>query len=423
LRIDIITIGNELLNGDLADTNTQRFAKSLRKLGLFVGAAQTVVDRVDDIVAAFALAASRSDAVLVSGGLGPTSDDLTLECAAKFAGVDLVTHTPTVERLNERFAARGLRMTDNNLRQAQVPAGADVFDNPVGTAPHVQLQVDRAEQKTRFFFFPGVPSELERLVADYLVPWLGEHAPVRRYRSKVFKTFGKTESGVAALLEPGGAVGGIRTDPRMHIAYRAHFPEIQVSLHVDEPDEAEAERLLEEAAAFVRTTLGDVIFSERSDMGLVDVVAQRLIERGETLSLAESCTGGLVAKLCTDLAGSSRWFVEGFVTYANAAKVGRLGVDPATIENEGAVSEAVARAMAQGARRVAGTDWALSLTGIAGPDGGRPDKPVGTVHMALAGPAGPDDVTHLMRRFPFDRDRNRMVAAYQVFDMLRRALG
>ncbi len=416
MRIDIITIGNELLNGDLADTNTQRFAKSLRKLGLFVGAAQTVVDRVDDIVGAFALAASRSDAVLVSGGLGPTSDDLTLECAARFAGVDLVTHAPTVTRLNERFAARGLRMTDNNLRQAQVPAGADVFDNPVGTAPHVQLQVGT----TRFFFFPGVPSELERLVADYLLPWLGEHAPVRRYRSKVFKTFGKTESGVATLLEPGGAAQGIRTDPRMHIAYRAHFPEIQVSLHVDEPDEGEAERLLEEAAAFVRTTLSDVIFSERSDMGLVEVVAQRLIERGETLSLAESCTGGLVAKLCTDLPGSSQWFTEGFVTYANAAKVGRLGVDPATIENEGAVSEAVARAMAEGARRVAGTDWALSLTGIAGPDGGRPDKPVGTVHMALAGPAG---VTHLMRRFPFDRDKNRLVAAYQVFDMLRRALG
>lgn len=422
LKIDIVTIGNELLNGDLADTNTQRLAKVLRGLGLFVNAAQTVVDRIDAIVSAFQLAASRADLVLVSGGLGPTSDDLTLEAAASFAGVPLETHEPTVTRLRERFASRGLRMTDNNLRQARVPRGAEVFDNPVGTAPHVQLQVGQVGQlghtgPSRFFFFPGVPSELTRLVDDYLVPWLVEHAPIRRYRSRLYRTFGKTESGVAALIEA-GLPQELARDPRLHVAYRAHFPEIQVSLHVDEPDGAAAESLLSAVDAVVRAQLGDVLFSERAELGLVEVVAGQLLARGETLSLAESCTGGLVAKLCTDLPGSSRWFREGFVTYANESKTARLGVDAALIAEHGAVSEPVARAMASGARAAAGTDWALAITGVAGPDGGSPDKPVGTVHFALA---GADGVRHLTRRLPFDRDKNRVVSAYQALDMLRRA--
>lgn len=410
MRIDILTIGNELLNGDLADTNTQRLARFARARGLFIQAAQTVPDTLEAIVAALGRAAARADVVLVSGGLGPTSDDLTLEAAARFAGVELVVHTPTVQRLEARFAERGLTMTPNNLRQARVPADAEVFDNPVGTAPHVQLQVGA----TRLFFLPGVPHELARLADEYLGPWFERHAPVRRYRSAVFRTFGKTESAVASLIE-----SAVTPDPRMHVAYRAHFPEIQVSLHIDEADAGEAERLLLATSAVVRERLGDIVFSERADEGLVEVVAAALVARGETLALAESCTGGLVARMCTDLPGSSRWFLEGFVTYSNAAKSGRLGVAPELIDTHGAVSEAVARAMAEGARRVAGTDWALSVTGIAGPDGGSAEKPVGTVHLALAGVHG---TTHLARRFPFDRNRNRTLSAYAALDLLRRAL-
>lgn len=410
MRIEILTIGNELLNGDLADTNTQRFARFARARGLFIQAAQTVPDRLDAIVKALTDVASRADLVLVSGGLGPTTDDLTLEAAARFAGVELTTHAPTVARLEARFAERGLTMTPNNLRQAQVPATAEVFDNPVGTAPHVQLQVGA----TRLFFFPGVPHELSRLCDDYLGPWLERHAPIRRYRSAIFRTFGKTESAVGTLIER-----ALSPDPRMHIAYRAHFPEIQVSLHIDEPDADEAERLLIASSAIVREQLGDILFSERADDDLIEVVAKSLSSRGETLSLAESCTGGLVARMCTELPGSSRWFLEGFVTYANTAKTGRLGVPPELIEAHGAVSEPVARAMAEGAKRVAGTDWALAITGIAGPDGGSAEKPVGTVHLALAGPEG---TTHLLRRYPFDRSRNRTVSAYAALDLLRRAL-
>lgn len=410
MRIEILTIGNELLNGDLADTNTQRLARFARARGLFIQAARTVPDTLSAIAEALAHAAARADLVFVSGGLGPTSDDLTLEAAARFAGVELTTHAPTVARLEARFAERGLTMTPNNLRQARVPATAEVFDNPVGTAPHVQLQVGA----TRLFFFPGVPHELARLCDDYLGPWLEDHAPIRRYRSAVFRTFGKTESAVASLIE-----SALTPDPRMHIAYRAHFPEIQVSLHIDEPDADEAERLLLASSAVVRERLGDIVFSERADEGLVEVVAEALSTRGETLSLAESCTGGLVARMCTELPGASRWFLEGFVTYANTAKSGRLGVAPELIEAHGAVSEAVARAMAEGARKVAGTDWALSITGIAGPDGGTAEKPVGTVHLALA---SADGTTHVLRRYPFDRSRNRTVSAYAALDLLRRAL-
>ncbi|HRE90127.1 MAG TPA: CinA family nicotinamide mononucleotide deamidase-related protein [Myxococcota bacterium] len=410
MRIEILTIGNELLNGDLADTNTQRLARFARARGLFIQAAQTVPDTLEAIVDALALAARRADLILVSGGLGPTSDDLTLEAAARFAGVELTPHAPTVARLEARFAERGLTMTPNNLRQARVPATAEVFDNPVGTAPHVQLQVGA----TRLFFFPGVPHELARLCDDYLGPWLEENAPIRRYRSAIFRTFGKTESGVASLIER-----ALTPEPRMHVAYRAHFPEIQVSLHVDEADADEAERLLLASATIVREQLADIVFSERADEGLVEVVARELTARGETLALAESCTGGLVARMCTELAGASRWFLEGFVTYSNTGKSGRLGVDPALIEAHGAVSEAVARAMAEGAQKVTGADWALSITGIAGPDGGTADKPVGTVHLALA---GPDGTTHLSRRYPFDRSRNRTVSAYAALDLLRRAL-
>jgi len=408
-RIEILTIGNELLNGDLADTNTARLATTLRARGLSVRRGQTVPDVIDDVVEVLAAAAGRADVVLVSGGLGPTEDDLTLEAAARAAGRPLVLHEPTLERIKARFSARGFPFTANNTRQAMVPEGAEVFDNPVGTAPHVQLVMGRA----RCFFFPGVPSELERLAADYLVPWLDAHAPVARYQSRIFRTFGRTESQVATLLER------LPRDPRMHVAYRAHFPEIQVSLHVETEDAEAGRALLVERAAFVRQALGDIVYSEDAGRSLVAVVADMLGERRQTLAVAESCTGGLVAKLCTDLAGSSAWFVEGAVTYANDAKVRRLGVAPELIAAHGAVSEAVCRAMAEGARATSGADWGLGVTGIAGPSGGTEAKPRGLVYVAVAGPDGTKVVE---RRWPFDRDRNRLVSAYAALDLLRRAL-
>jgi len=414
--IEIVTIGNELLNGDLADTNTARLATLLRARGLAVRRGQTVPDVMEAIVSAFELAASRAEVVLVSGGLGPTEDDLTLAAAARFVGRPLVLHAETLARIEGRFAARKIPFTPNNRQQAMVPEGADVFDNPVGTAPHVQLAVRGAadgDRVTRFFFFPGVPSELARLADDYLAPWLDAHAAVRRYQSRIFRTFGRTESQVATML------AALPRDPRMHVAYRAHFPEIIVSLHVEDDDVEAGAALLADRAAGVRRALGDIVYAETSDDTLVSVVARALVARAETLALAESCTGGLVAKLCTDLAGSSAWLREGLVTYSNEAKVARLGVDPGLIAEHGAVSEAVCRAMAEGVRRTSGADWGLAVTGIAGPGGATETKPRGLTYLAVAGPSGTRVVE---RRWPFDRDKNRVVSAHAVLDLMRRAM-
>jgi len=409
MHIEVLTIGNELLNGDLADSNTQRFGTLLRDLGLPVRRAQTVPDTLAVIVEALQTAIARADVVLVSGGLGPTEDDLTFEAAALAAGVPLVEHAGTMARLEERFKSRGFPLTPNNLRQAQVPQGADVFDNPVGTAPHVQLQVGRS----RLFFFPGVPIELQRLADDILRPWLVANAPARVYKSRVFKTFGRTESQVATFLD------GLPRDPRMHVAYRAHFPEIQVSLHVEDPDATAADALLASSSAFVQHALGDIIYSEDKRDTPQSVVARLLQAQSATLATAESCTGGLVSKLLTDLPGSSGFFLEGFIAYSNAAKTARLGVSEALIEEHGAVSEAVSRAMAEGARMASGATWSVAITGIAGPGGATATKPLGTTHIAVAGPNG---TVHLHRKFPFDRERNRTVAAISALDLLRRQL-
>ena len=448
MRVEIVAIGNELLNGDLADTNTARMAGWLRLQGLAVRRAQIVPDALDAIVEAFERAARGADLVLVSGGLGPTSDDITMEAAARFLGVPLDEDAPTLARLRARFADRGCPFTPNtrciglgpapsaagsraaasrdpkppaagsgprpaiaeiNARQALAPRGAAVLDNPVGTAPCVRLTAGQAT----FFFFPGVPHELERLVHEHLAPWVAEHADVRPYRSILLKTFGKTESQVATLL------ADVRPDPRVHVAYRAHFPEIRVSFHADEPDAAVAAALLAVRREAALTALGGLVYAEDEATTFVDALAARLVARGETLATAESCTGGLVAGMCTEVPGASAWFLEGAVTYGNAAKVRVLGVPEALLAEHGAVSEAVARAMAAGVRERSGATWAVAVTGIAGPTGGTADKPVGTVHFALA---GPDGTQHLHRRLPFDRQRNRVLSAWTALDMVRRAV-
>ncbi len=409
MRVEIVVIGNELLSGDLADTNTARMAGWLRQQGLPVSRGQTVPDEEEAIVAAFTLAASRADLVLVSGGLGPTSDDLTMAAAARWRGRPLIQDDETLAGLRARFAARGFRFTENNAKQALAPKGAELLDNPVGTAPCVRL----SHGGTTFFFFPGVPRELERLVADHLAPWVAAHVPVRPLRSAVLKTFGKPESHVAALL------GELPGDPRLHVAYRAHFPEIQVTFHVDERDEAAATALLDRLLSHARAALGPLIYSDDKAATIADAVGEALVGRGATLALAESCTGGLVAKLCTDVPGASAWLLESAVTYANDAKTRRLGVSEALLAERGAVSEEVARAMAEGARATAGADYAVAVTGIAGPAGGTPDKPVGTVHFAVAGPGG---TVHKVRRYPFGRSRNRVVSAWFALDLARRVI-
>lgn len=411
MSIELVIIGHELLNGDLADTNTQRFGRRLRELGLRIRQSQCVPDDIDAIVAAFGLASMRADIVLVSGGLGPTNDDLTLEAAARFAGVTLVEHSPTLDGLKVRYAARGVPFTSNNARQAMVPEGAEVLDNPSGTAPHVQFQV----HATRFFFFPGVPRELEFLIERHLVPWFINQGLARAYDSRVFKTFGQTESRVATDLAAVEAAAG----PDLHVAYRAHFPEIHVSIHAYHADATVRATALDAAEAGIVAAIGPLIFARDAATSMAEVVGNLLSQRNQTVAVAESCTGGLLGGALTSVSGSSAWFHEGFITYANDAKTRLVGVHADLIAAHGAVSPEVAVAMAEGARTRASTDWAIAITGIAGPTGGSDAKPVGTVHFALAGPQG---TTHIHRRFPFDRERNRIVAVQTALDILRKAL-
>ena len=407
LRVEIVVVGSELLDGSLADTHTASLGAHLGARGLRVRAAQIVPDDRAAIAGALALAAERADLVLVTGGLGPTEDDISLEAAAAFAGLPLVEHTPTLERIRHLFSSRGLEMTPNNARQALVPAGAEVLPNPVGTAPAVRLEA----VGTTLFFFPGVPRELERLIGDHLDPWLAERAAAVPLPRRVFRTFGRTESQVATRLE------GLARDGRLRVAYRASFPEIRVTLTLEDADPAEAATALDALAADVRARLGSIVYAEDGHTSLAEVVGAQLVARGETLAAAESCTGGLLAAMVTDVPGASRWFIEGAVTYSNAAKTARLGVPAELIEEHGAVSEEVARAMAEGIRDAASSTWGVSVTGVAGPTGGTPAKPVGTVHLAVAGPAG---TAHRRLRLGFDRPRNRILSAWAALDLVRR---
>ncbi|MBD91219.1 MAG: damage-inducible protein CinA [Deltaproteobacteria bacterium] len=403
-RFRAIAIGNELLSGDLADKHVKRFGAFLRQRGLRLSAAETVPDEIPAIQGALSRAMETADVVLVTGGLGPTSDDLTVEALSDLLGRRRVEDAASAQHIRDRISRYGRTPTEGQLRQAAIPEGARALSNRAGTAPGVHAEHEGAH----VFLFPGVPSELEAILEDHLTPWVDSQIATRPLRSAVFKTFGETESAIASRLEGLDWTGA-------HVAYRATFPEIHVTVYVEEADAEAGARRLDELSAEVRERLHPLIFGEGADASLARAVGDALTAAGATVALAESCTGGLVAQSLTGISGASAWLLEGLVTYSNASKTKRLDVDPTLIERHGAVSEAVARAMAEGVRARSGSDLGLSITGIAGPSGGTPDKPVGTVHLALA---TAEQTRHLHLNLPFGRERNRHVSAWQGLRML-----
>jgi nicotinamide-nucleotide amidase len=413
MRIEVVAVGSELLNGDLADGHTARFGALLRAMGLGLQWGQTVPDDLQSLTAALAAAAARSDLVLVTGGLGSTTDDLTMDAASALLSVPLVQDDRTLARIKQRYADLGRTFPPSLRQQALIPQGAQALDNEVGSAPAVTL----THTGTVFFFFPGVPRELEHLMEVHLRPWLDAHAGARPRHSRTFKTYGRTESGIAQLLED------LPADPRVTVAYRASFPRIQVTLHVHDDAPDVAQRLLDDQSAALRARLKAYVYSEAKDLDFAGAVAAAVMKHPESpsVAVAESCTGGLITTLITEIPGVSAWFKQGWVTYSNAAKIDLLGVDPALLNAHGAVSEQVARAMAEGARQRASADVGLATTGIAGPGGGSPAKPVGTVHIAMATGQG---TQHRLLTLPYERHRNRVVSAWATLDLLRRwALG
>jgi nicotinamide-nucleotide amidase len=409
LRCEILSTGDEVLTGMIADTNAAYLADQMGGLGFEVVRHTTVGDDRARLEDAFRKLGEGADVVLCTGGLGPTVDDLTTEVASLVLGVELRLDEASLAHMEGLWKVRGRAMPENNRKQAMIPASAEVLSNPIGTAPGFTVRIGRAQ----FFFMPGVPREMKRMFAEQVVPRLEALRPEPTvFEVRVLRTFGLTESGADQAL-----AGLEDRFPDVKLGFRAHFPEIQVKLTVKGPDVAAARARLEAATADVRARLGDHVFSVGAPME--EVVGEGLRGDQATLSTAESCTGGLIAQMITAIAGSSEYFDRGFVTYSNQAKMDLLGVSEEILREHGAVSEPCARAMAEGARTRAGTTYALAVTGIAGPGGGTKDKPVGLVFVAFATP----DRTVVRRiRWPGQREQVRAISAMVALDLLRRRL-
>ena len=410
MRVEVVTVGNELLSGRTVDTNLADLGRALEPIGAPVVYHQTVADRVDEIGGALQKALQRSDLVIVTGGLGPTPDDLTRKAVAQALGRPLALDEQVLERIRERWRSIGGSdpMPANNELQALVPRGARVLPNPVGSAPGLQIE----HQDKVVFVLPGVPSEMRAILAESILPWVqGRGREAIRYL--VFRTSGMRESVLAERLQDLG-----QRLPGTAIAYLPHLGGVDLRIRLPEGDEARHESLRAEARRIVDERLGPYVYEE-GQRSLVEVVGDLLRTRGYRIAVAESCTGGLLAARFTDMAGSSDFFERGFVSYSNLSKTELLGVPASLIEQHGAVSEPVARALARGAIEHSDAVVGVGITGIAGPSGGTPEKPVGTVHVAVASPEGE---RHRLYRFGGDRVGNRERSVFAALDLLRRLL-
>jgi nicotinamide-nucleotide amidase len=412
MKAAILATGTELTRGELVNANAAWLSERLTALGLEVVEHAVVPDDSARIGATLARFGREVKLVVSTGGLGPTSDDLTAQAVANLLQVPLQRHEPTLERIRSRYAKLGVTMPPPNVKQADLPQGARVLDNDEGTAPGFMLEIGGA----RSYFFPGVPREMRHLFERYLAPEIAPLVPRTSYQLHL-RSFGLRESEVAERLSDID-VGGPLQRAGITLGYRAHFPEIEVKVLATADDEASAKTLAAEVAAQVQERLAPYAYGGRDDSYPAHV-GRLLRARSLKLALAESCTGGLIGKLLTDVPGSSEYVLLDAVTYANSAKRDLLGVGAALLERCGAVSAEVAAAMAEGVLQRAGADLAVATTGIAGPGGGSADKPVGTVWLALAR-RGEKTLTE-RRQAPGDRDRVRTLTAYLALQLVARA--
>ncbi len=404
----VLCIGTELTRGELLNSNATWLAEALTTIGLEV----TSLDCVDDdrarIEAALRRLVAEHQVVICTGGLGPTTDDITTECAARSAGVGLRRDEASLQHIRDLHQRFGRTMVASNAKQADFPEGASVINNPNGTAPGFWLKLSGCT----LYFLPGVPREMKAMFEASLAPGLAAFVSVHRHQL-VLRSYGLPEAEVNDLL------AGLEAEFGVVIGYRATLPEIEIKLLAQAESVEAAKVATQRAAAAVRTRLGEHVFGE-GFTSLPDRLGELLEQSQLTLALAESCTGGLAAELLTGRAGSSRYFLGAAVTYSNPLKTALLGVPAELIAAHGAVSAEVARAMAEGARSRLGADVGLSFTGIAGPGGGSEQKPVGLVHFAVATAAG---TVNKQRVFVGSRNDVRRRAAFAGFDLVRRSLG
>ena len=410
LTAEIIAIGSELLSSSRTDTNSLWLTDQLNRIGIDVRLKTIVGDddaRLEEVVKD---AVKRSRVVLTTGGLGPTEDDITRKVVARALGKRLSLDEKVLAEIRERFRSFGIaNMPERNSRQAMVIAGAEVLSNPNGSAPGLYLE----HEGCAVALMPGPPREMKPMFENYVRARLDKLAGDTRFATRVLRVAGLGESAVDEKIAP---IYTKYENPQTTILFNSS--EIEIHLRAHGRTEADAETLLDDLSLKIERELGNSAFSFRGET-MEEVVGRRLAMTEFTLAVAESCTGGLIAQRMTSVPGSSKYFIEGVVTYSNESKVRLLGVDKKLIREFGAVSQQVARDMARGVRHRAKTDFGLAVTGIAGPGGGTKDKPVGLVYIALADDAHTE---HKKLTIPGDRELVRWRASQAALDMLRRRL-
>ena len=413
MNAEIIAVGSELLTPHRQDTNSLYLTEQLNDLGVEVRFKCIVGDDREGLTAAAKLAMRRSDIIIVSGGLGPTEDDLTREAVADALGLELRRDPEIAAKLEERFSKRGMKMSANNAKQADVLTSAAALPNSLGTAPGQWIGGKYDGQERLLMLLPGPPYEMKAMFEAECIPRLRARVPVQHIATRTFKMAMMPESQVDARVAP---IYKTYTDVETTIL--AGAGEIQLHLRCRKDSQPEAEARVEELSEKIEDELADSIFSRKGET-IEQIVSYLLQMRSMTLAVAESCTGGLLAERITSIGGSSRYFLGGAVVYSNELKTQFANVPKALIDQHGAVSREVASAMAEGIRKRCVSSYGVGITGVAGPGGGSEQKPVGLVYIALAGEEGTQVVE---RNFPGDRKRIRQFATQQALEMIRRAL-
>ena len=411
-RAAILSTGDEITTGKVVDTNSNYIANKLVEAGVDIATVITVGDVPDRIIWAWQQAIEKADVIISTGGIGPTADDLTTELVAKIASVDLFFSEEVAEQIRHLFASLKRPMPENNLKQARFPVGAVIIPNHLGTAPGYRLDLDTPHGRKHLIVLPGVPREMKPMMEETVLPWLRNmRGGGEVFLTHTFQTFGISESGLDE------AVAGTVSEHEGRLAFRASFPQISLKVTVRGNANEVAGRL-EELSQRIRDRVGTYIYGE-GDVTMEEVIGQLLKEQGKTLSIAEACSGGLVSHRITNVPGCSSYFHGTIIAYSDVVKTTFLGVKPETLRHHGAVSEDTVREMARGVREQLATDIGVAVTGIAGPDGGTPDKPVGTVCLALA---TTEAVVSRKYQLWGNREWIKTLVSQLVLDWVRRSL-
>lgn len=409
LSAEIIAIGSELLTPNFVDTNSMYLTRQLNEIGISVVMKTIVGDDETYLDQALRGCLERTPVIITIGGLGPTEDDVTKKVVARVLRRQLVLDEATLAAIEKRFKARGIEMPKNNARQALILTGSDVLENKNGTAPGLWISSDR----NHVVLLPGPPSELMPMFEETCIPRLRKLAGEMALARRIFRTTGLAESSLDARIAP-----IYQKFKSIQTTILAKPGQVDVRLTASGKTAAEAERAVQELAVELEKELRNYVFTD-TEQSLEEVVGASLVSKQATIAVAESCTGGMLAERLTAVDGSSRYFMSGIITYSNESKISLADIPPLLLEMQGAVSEEVARGLAESVREKIGTTIGVGVTGIAGPSGGSPEKPVGTVHIAVAGPSG---TKHQAFLFPGSRDRVRWQATQAALNMTRRTL-